>query len=389
VSNTGQSRFGSARAWWSRRGKFSKVAIIIGALIVIGAIMSSGDDTNVAETTTTSRPPSTTTAPLGFTGSAKYEDPAADAVDGELGTAAPDLKVGSDLISAQLSSDGQALTMVFTHANPIPEQPLLGVRKGDLRIMDWTVAMDSATGYTLVTITLSDKWEVKVSATTLGESADKTLDVVPRVNGQTLSVAIPLNELRWLGSPFTWNVLTIWNLRGPGDATSATTYMDVLPGEGLENEPDSPDSWVDFPQSGTTGQLDMTPSNSDLGQPSTKVEYFDAHNAIDRAMVDAIGKVDGWWASEGVSDQDFLDALTSIEDQYEVARALTPPPGFEEVHRYLLSSLAHYSTSVALMRQAIKQKDGEIMQQSKAEWDAGSADIETSTQLAHELMASQ
>src|SRR5680860_861573 len=68
---------------------------------------------------------------------------------------------------------------------------------------------------------------------------------------------------------------------------------------------------------------------------------------------------------------------------------LPPPPGFEEVHRYLLSSLAHYSTSVALMRQAIKKKDGEIMQQSKAEWDAGSADIETSTQLAHELMASQ
>ena len=48
MSNTGQSRFGSARAWWSRRGKFSKVAIIIGALIVVITIIPSGDDTNVA-----------------------------------------------------------------------------------------------------------------------------------------------------------------------------------------------------------------------------------------------------------------------------------------------------------------------------------------------------
>src|SRR5680860_1519427 len=35
MSDAGQSRFGSVRAWWSRRGKFSKVAIIVVAVIVV------------------------------------------------------------------------------------------------------------------------------------------------------------------------------------------------------------------------------------------------------------------------------------------------------------------------------------------------------------------
>jgi len=61
MSDAGQSRFGSVRAWWSRRGKFSKAAIIIGALIVVITIIPSGDDTNVAETTTTTSPESAET----------------------------------------------------------------------------------------------------------------------------------------------------------------------------------------------------------------------------------------------------------------------------------------------------------------------------------------
>jgi len=52
VSNTGQSRFGSVRAWWSRRSKFSKerMAIIIVGLVVVVTLLPDGDDNETAET---------------------------------------------------------------------------------------------------------------------------------------------------------------------------------------------------------------------------------------------------------------------------------------------------------------------------------------------------
>ena len=59
MSDAGQSRFGSARAWWSRRGKFSKVAIIVVAVIVVASIAASGgDEEGTVETTTTASPES-------------------------------------------------------------------------------------------------------------------------------------------------------------------------------------------------------------------------------------------------------------------------------------------------------------------------------------------
>jgi hypothetical protein len=218
--------------------------------------------------------PSTTAtpAPNRLTGSAKYEDPPDDAANGESGAAAPNLNVGADLTSASLSSDGKTLMMVFTHANPLPAQPLVNVRQGDLRIVGWNVAMESESGYSLVMITLTDTWEVKVSNTTVGQSADNTLNIVPQVKDRTLSVTIPLSELRWLGSPFKWHVFTIWGIQGSGEASSGTNYMDVLPGKGVENEPSSPESWVDFPQSNSQPQSGVDSSESSEWLPVT----FDA-----------------------------------------------------------------------------------------------------------------
>lgn len=350
------------------------VAVVVGCAKAPTTTSTIPTATSAQSPSTSSIEPSPTSVGPSFTGVAKYQDPVSDAADAN-GDAVGDLEVGADLTAAGLSSDGRMLTMTLSHVNPLPQPPLLDAATGDLRLMSWLIAMGSDAGYTRVTLTLGDEWEVEVSRTTLGDSSDSTLDVLPQIEGDTLTLSIPMTELGWLEAPFKWHVLAIWSLRDYGEPKGVRNYMDVLPGKGIENEPSSPESSVDFPQSETVA------SSMDV--------YFEMSTTIALAMADATGTVDDWWTSEGVSDQDFMDALETIEDQYQAARLLTPPPGFEEVHRYLLSSLAHYDTAVALMMQAIVQEDREIMQQCNAEWDVASADLQTSARLGREVMSAQ
>ena len=76
MSDAGQSRFGSARAWWGRRSRIKKIGLVVAAfvaaLVLVAILMPNAEEdpvevaatsTTVIETSTTAAQTTTTTAP--------------------------------------------------------------------------------------------------------------------------------------------------------------------------------------------------------------------------------------------------------------------------------------------------------------------------------------
>ena len=152
-----------------------------------------------------------------------------------------------DLTRVDLSMEGEALVVNFTHVEDLPSGPLAAMGRapsvGDPVHMNWSVQIEQAVSQTVtISVTLTDSYVAEVGVNPLEM---QRVDAECESSGKTLLVRVPLGSLPQLDPSFRWYAMSQWTAYG-GDAATLSSFIDVVPGEGI-TWTEEVDKYVNFP----------------------------------------------------------------------------------------------------------------------------------------------